>query len=52
MDEENYYQTNILNAIYFKGELIDIDGLSGVNTMITTVNKLFEMSLPLVDKAE
>lgn len=52
MDEENYYQTNILNAVYFKGKHIDIDGLSGVNTMITTINKLFEMSLPFVEKAK
>ncbi len=52
MDEENYYQTNILNAVYFKGDLIETDGLSGVNTLITTVNKLFEMDLPLVEKAE
>ncbi len=33
--------TNIFNAVYYKGEKLDIEGLSGVNTIRLLLNKAF-----------
>jgi len=33
--------SNIFNAVYYKGEKLDIEGLSGVNTLRLVLNKAF-----------
>lgn len=44
---ETWYMENILNAVYYKGEEIDINGLTGVNTLRKVFNEVlgtdFEM---------
>lgn len=42
IDYETQFQTNILNAVYYKGETIDIDSLSGLDTLNIVINKLFK----------
>lgn len=49
---ELYYQKNVLNAVYYKGQPLDIEGLSGINTLVTTFNNLFGINLPLEEPAE
>lgn len=49
---ELFYQRNILNAVYFKGEPLDIEGLSGINALVTTLNEFFEINLPLEEPSE
>ena len=49
MDFENQFQTNILNAVYYKGEKLDIEGLSAVNTLIKVLNQHFSMDIPSVE---
>ena len=40
-------QTNILNAVYFRGEAADeIDGLNGLNTWLKVLNRQFRLELP------
>jgi hypothetical protein len=46
------YMKNILNAVYFGGKHLDIEGLSGVNTLIKTLNEQFQLSLPIVEAGE
>jgi len=48
LQEENIYETNILNAVYFKGEEMQIESLSGLDTLIKVFNKLFYLDLPYV----
>lgn len=38
-----------LNAIYYQGEQLDIEGLSGVNTLRVVFGKLFDVDLELVE---
>ncbi|MDY0278758.1 MAG: sulfatase-like hydrolase/transferase [Acholeplasma sp.] len=47
---EFFYQTNILNAVYYKGQELDIDQLSAVDTLITVVNKQLSTNIPLVER--
>lgn len=49
---ELFYQRNILNAVYLKGEPIDINGLSGINTLVITFNTLLEINLPFEEPSE
>lgn len=49
---ELFYQRNILNAVYFKGESLDINGLSGINTLVTTFNELLGIDLPLEEPSD
>lgn len=51
-DLEAYYARNILNAVYFSGESIDIEGYSGVNTLRIVLDKLFSLGLGLIEEAE
>lgn len=46
---ESPFMRNILNAVYFKGEYIEIDGLSGVNTLRVVLNLLFNADFEMVD---
>ena len=48
LQEENIYETNILNAVYFKGEEMQIESLSGLDTLIKIFNKLFYLDFPYV----
>lgn len=43
--EQEVFQYNILNAVYYRGEQLDIQSLSGIDTLITVVNKHFNMNL-------
>lgn len=47
--EEAPYMRNILNAVYYQGEDIYIDNLSGINTLITVLNKLLDVNLKMVE---
>ena len=38
LDDPDYYKENILNCVYVKGEVLDISGLSGINTLIYVLN--------------
>lgn len=38
---ENLTMQNILNCVYNQGEVLDIDGLSGINTLRTVLNEVF-----------
>lgn len=48
LDEMN----NIFNAVYCAGEEIEIDGLSGVNTLRTVLNRLFDMQMEMLPVPE
>ena len=47
--EENFYMQNILNCVYYKGETIDIEGESGINTLRKTLNYVFGTSYEMLD---
>lgn len=49
---EDYYMQNILNCVYYKGEQIDIEGLSGVNTLRTTFNYVFGTQYDMITTPE
>ena len=43
--------TNILNAVYFRGEEIgEIDGKNGLNTWIAVLNRQFSLGIPPVEE--
>ena len=44
--------TNFFNAVYYRGEALDIEGLSGVNTMRLIVNKLLGTSYEMIQMPE
>lgn len=41
--------SNIFNAVYFRKEKIDIEGLSGVNTLRKVFNRIFEDNFEILD---
>jgi hypothetical protein len=47
LNVEAQYEQNILNAVYYKGESIEIEGLSGLNTLKVVLNKLLETDFEL-----
>lgn len=49
--EEVYYLTSSLNAVYYQGNQLNIEGLSGVNTVIRVFNDLFGLTLSYVDQS-
>ena len=49
---EYQYIRNILNAVYYKGERIDIESLSGINTLYTVINKHFDMSFDFMEQPD
>lgn len=40
LEVEAEFERNILNAVYFKGQIINIDGLSGLDTLYKVLNNL------------
>ncbi len=40
---------SVLNAVYYRGEELDIDGLTNVNTMRCIFSRLFSLNLPEVE---
>ena len=55
-DKDLYYKwipkedmRTFFNAVYYRGETLDIDGLSGVNTLRTVMGRLLDIELPLVE---
>lgn len=49
---ETKYQCNILNAVYYQGEKVDIESSTGINTLITVVDKHFGLNIKLIEPAE
>lgn len=49
LDLEKKYITNTLNAVYYKGEAIDIETLSGLNTLYVVLNRFFGMDFKLIE---
>ena len=45
IEDESPYLTNILNAVYYKGETFDIEGKTGINTLIQILNSLLDMGM-------
>lgn len=39
----------ILNAVYYRGEYMDIEGLSAINTLRTIFNRLFDMNYEMIE---
>jgi Phosphoglycerol transferase and related proteins, alkaline phosphatase superfamily len=39
----------ILNAVYYRGEILDIEGFSGINTLRTVLNELFSLDFEMLD---
>ena len=48
MTTESRMMRNILNSVYFRGETIEIEGLSGINTLRTVLDKQFNLNLGLI----
>lgn len=46
---ERTFMTNILNAVYYKGEVIDIEALTSLNTLYVVINKFFGMDFELIE---
>lgn len=46
---EEFDKCRIFNAVYYRGEKFDIEGLSGINTMRKLFNKLFDMQLDMIE---
>ena len=46
---ESIYERNILNSVYYQGKDIYIDNYSGINTLITVLNKLLDVDLQMVN---
>lgn len=46
---ESDFQRNILNVLYYKGKKLDIDNLSGLNTLIKVINAHFSIEIPFVE---
>ena len=47
--EDKKYEMNILNAVYYQGEALDIEGKSNINTMRTVLNKLFQLNYEMLE---
>lgn len=46
---ENYYMQNVINCVYYKGETIDIEGLTGINTLRTILNYVFGTNYEMLE---
>ena len=49
---ENPYMQNVLNCVYYQGEIIPIEGLSGVNTLRMVLNHVFGTNYEMLDSPE
>lgn len=47
---ENPIMQNILNCVYVKGQEIDIDGLSGINTLRQVLNTVFGTEIEMLEE--
>ena len=47
LEVEAPFERNILNAVYYQGKDIDIENLSGLNTLKVVLNKLLETDLEI-----
>lgn len=47
---ESPYMRNILDAVYYQGQKIDIDNLSGINTLRTVLNKLLNTNFEMIEQ--
>lgn len=48
MDAEMKYMLSILNAVYYKGEKLEIESLSGIDTLRTVISHHFGMKLDMI----
>jgi len=46
---ENYYMQNVLNCVYYKGEEIEIEGMTGINTIRTAFNQVFDTDYEMLE---
>lgn len=46
---ETIYMQNILNCVYYKGQEIEIEGLSGINTLRKVLNEVFGTEYDLIE---
>ena len=46
---ENPYMQNILNCVYVGGRSLEIEGLTGINTLRTVLNSEFGTELPMLE---
>lgn len=42
-------KTNSLNAVYYKGQVMEIEGLSNVNTIRMVLNRLLSLDYEMLD---
>lgn len=50
LEFEYRYMSSILNGVYYKGEKLDIEGKSGVNTLRMVLNRLFKTDLQMIEE--
>lgn len=48
-ETETIHQQNILNCAYLGGKQLDITGLSGINTLRTVLNRLFDLNYDMLE---
>ena len=48
---EYFFMRNILSAVYFGGEKLDIEGYSTINVLRTIMDELFGLGLGLIEEA-
>ena len=49
LELEREFMKNVLNAVYYKGENVDIEAMSGLNTLYVVLNKFFGMDFKLIE---
>lgn len=49
LELEREFMKNVLNVVYYKGENVDIEALSGLNTLYVVLNKFFGMDFELIE---
>ena len=47
---EYLYMRNTLNAVYIKGEAIDFEDYSGINTLRLVLDRLFSLGLGMIEE--
>lgn len=51
LNDEFPYITNTLNVVYLRGEPLEIEGATGINTLRTVINQLFGENLEMINPA-
>lgn len=49
---ESLFMRNILNAVYIAGDELQIEGLSGINTLRTVLDNLYSTNLGLIEESK